>query len=287
MTHGIDGRSKHSSVAGSEVRARARTSRDALWQRLSQPLTRSSGGGAPCSRDEGSRVHSSLPSVTLPYCEQECLQRYCSRECSTLTRRAELVRTHYAGRLCPSPAVAARARANSNECKSDSYRDMFSHSEEARALRPSSRSVRYAPRGRPLARLHAPAAALPHARRLPLALCSPHTGIRRGPRTAGRLARGFHPSNPRTRRGCVRRDEGEYHRSVPGGACGDSATARARTARGVVRARGFASEGDGIHGERRRHRRSRWNDDHFGGRPRADGAADGSSPRDDRPDAFH
>jgi len=135
MTHGIDGRSKHSSVAGSEVRARARTSRDALWQRLSQPLTRSSGGGAPCSRDEGSRVHSSLPSVTLPYCEQECLQRYCSRECSTLTRRAELVRTHYAGRLCPSPAVAARARANSNECKSDSYRDMFSHSEEARALR--------------------------------------------------------------------------------------------------------------------------------------------------------
>jgi len=83
-----------------------------------------------------------------------------------------------------------------------------------------------------------------------------------------------------TRRGCVRRDEGEYQRGVPGGACGDSATASARTARGVVRARGFASEGDthGIHGERRRHRRSRGNVDHFGGRPRADGAADGSPP---------
>jgi len=186
---------------------------------------------------------------TLPYCEQEC-----SRECSTLARRAELVRTHYAGRLCPSPAVAARARANSNECESVTpTRGMSSHSEEARAryelrrdrsdgTRTARTEVTYAPRGRPLARLP------------------------------------IESSN--TRRGCVRRDEGEYQRGVPGGACGDSATASARTARGVVRARGFASEGDthGIHGERRRHRRSRGNVDHFGGRPRADGAADGSPP---------
>jgi len=95
------------------------------------------------------------------------------------------VPTYYAGRLCPSPAVAARARANSNECKSDSYpRYVQPLGRGARAtsfveIGPTGHTARtevtYAPRGRPLARLHAPAAALPHARRLPLALCSPHT----------------------------------------------------------------------------------------------------------------